>query len=84
RRTQLAAAAGDVLTVSVAALVWSLFARDSSVQGDVRVSRFTVNFPKDTFTAPTFNSALAFSPDGTHLALTPWPGPTVVRSLDGL
>jgi serine/threonine-protein kinase len=84
RRTQLAAAAGAVLAVSVAALVWSLFAQAPPVPGDVRVSRFAVNFPKDTITAPTLNSAIAFSPDGAHLALTPWPGPTVVRSLDGL
>jgi serine/threonine-protein kinase len=33
---------------------------------------------------PTFNSNLALSPDGTHLAFTPLPGPVSIRRLDGL
>ena len=31
---------------------------------------------------PTFNPGLALSPDGTHLAYTPLPGPVVIRRLD--
>jgi serine/threonine-protein kinase len=84
RRTTMAAAAAAILALSTAMLVWFVLARDGTVAGDARVSRFTVDFPKGTVTAPTLDKALAFSPDGTHLALTPWPGPPVVRRLDGL
>jgi serine/threonine-protein kinase len=84
RRTQLTAVAAGVLALTAAALVWALMSRESAARSDARVSRFTVDFPKDTFTAPTLNTAIAFSPDGTQLLLTPWPGPPVVRRLDAL
>jgi eukaryotic-like serine/threonine-protein kinase len=84
RRTKLAAAAAVVLALSTAGVAWLALAREGTVAGDARVSRFTLDFPKGTVTAPTLDKALAFSPDGTHLALTPWPGPPVVRRLDGL
>jgi serine/threonine-protein kinase len=84
RRTRAAAAAAVVLAVSTAALVWFAASRQRAVVGDARVSRFTFDFPKNTVTAPTLDRAVAFSPDGTQVALTPWPGPPVVRRLDGL
>jgi len=84
RRSQLAAAAATVLALSTAVLVWFALTRGGTAGGDARVSRFTVDFPKDTVTAPTLDTAVAFSPDGSQLALTPWPGSPVVRRLDGL
>jgi eukaryotic-like serine/threonine-protein kinase len=84
RRTRLAAAAAILLAISSAALIWYAASRQTGT-GDTRVSRFDVPFPKDTFTVPTLNSIVAFSPDGMRLALTPWPdGPVVLRRLDGL
>jgi serine/threonine-protein kinase len=84
RRTRLAAAVAVVLAVSTAALAWLAASRAAAVVSDARVSRFSVDFPKNTVTAPTLDRAVAFSPDGSHVALTPWPGPPVVRRLDGL
>ena len=84
RRTKLAAAAAIVLAISSASLIWYASSRQGG-PADVRVSRFNVDFPKDTFTLATLNSTIALSPDGTRLAITPWPdGPVVVRRLDGL
>jgi len=75
-------AAGLVLAAIVAGLVWSALARDRTTPGDARVSRFVVDLPKDSVIMPTFNANLALSPDGTHLAYTPLPGPVVIRRLD--
>ncbi len=85
RRARLAIAAGAVAVVSAAAFALSALSRDSAAAGDSRVARIDLPFPKDTFTVPTLNSIIALSPDGTKLALTPWPdGPVVIRHLDAL
>ena len=46
RRTQLAAAAGVVLALSAAVLVWFSLARERTVAGDARVSRLHSRFPE--------------------------------------
>ncbi len=83
RKSTLAAMAATVAALVFAGLVW--FARgENAPPGDRRVSRFTVDLPKDQVIVPTFNSNLALSPDGTHLAFTPLPGPVSIRRLDAL
>ena len=52
--------------------------------GDRRVSRFTIELPAGQVFVPGFESHLAISPDGTHVAYTPLPGPVWVRRLDSL
>jgi serine/threonine-protein kinase len=81
-RTRVAVAAAAVFAAAAASLAWLALLRDSSDAGDRRVSRFTVDLPKDTVIVPTFNPKLALSPDGTHLAYTPLPGPVMIRRLD--
>jgi Tol biopolymer transport system component len=44
----------------------------------------TVDLPPNRTIGPEFNSKVALSPDGTHLAFTPVPGPVYIRRLDGL
>jgi serine/threonine-protein kinase len=84
RRTKWAASLAVLLAVASSVLVWLALTRPGT-PGDSRVSRFTINFPKGTFTIPTMNSTIAISADGARIALTPWPdGPVVVRSLDAL
>ena len=84
RRTKWAAAAAALFAVASTALVGYALTRPTEVD-DTRVSRFTFDFPKDTFTIPTLNKIIALSRDGKQLALTPWPdGPVVVRRLDTL
>ena len=81
-RARMAAAATIVFAATSAGLLWYGLLRDSTPSGDRRVSRFTVDLPKDSVIVPTFNANLALSPDGTHLAYTPLPGPVVIRRLD--
>jgi serine/threonine-protein kinase len=84
RRTRMAAAVAGVLGLALIGFAWWTLTRPTAV-GDSRVSRFTIDFPKDTFTVPTLNPIIALSPDGKQLALTPWPdGPVVLRGLDAL
>jgi eukaryotic-like serine/threonine-protein kinase len=81
-RTRAAVAAAVVFAAAAASLAWLALLRDSSDAGDRRVSRFTVDLPTNTVMVPTFNPKLALSPDGTHLAYTPLPGPVMIRRLD--
>jgi Tol biopolymer transport system component len=84
RRTTLAASMVLILAAAAGALAWFAVARRATA-GDLRVSRFSFDFPKDTFAVPTLNPTLALSADGAQLALTPWPGaPVIVRRLDSL
>jgi serine/threonine-protein kinase len=83
RRTKVAVAAAALLTVTSGALAW--FALNiQPTAGDARVTRFTVDMPKNSVMIPTLNSNLALSPDGKLLAMTPLPGPVSIRRLDGL
>ncbi len=81
-KTRIAATAAVVFATAAAGLWWHSFLRDQGSSGDRRVSRFTVDLPKDSVIVPTFNGTLALSPDGTLLAYTPLPGPVMIRRLD--
>jgi serine/threonine-protein kinase len=84
RRTRLAIAAAVLFAVASGGLVWFVLTRDDAAPGDIRVSRFTIDLPKNSVIVPTFNANVAISPDGTHLAYTPLPGPVVIRRLDNV
>ena len=84
QRTRWTAAMAALFAIAAGGLMWFAFTRQATAE-DSRVSRFTVDFPKGTGTVPTLNSTIAISPDGTRVALTPWPGaPVIVRRLDAL
>ena len=72
------------LALSSAGVAWFALTRDDAAPADTRVSRFTVDLPKDSVIVPTFNPNVALSPDGTYLAYTPLPGPVVIRRLDNV
>ena len=78
------AIAMTVVAAAVAATIGFAAAGRNTTPGDRRVSRFNVDLPKDTGIGPGFNSLLAFSRDGTTLAITPFPGPLITRRIDGL
>jgi eukaryotic-like serine/threonine-protein kinase len=82
RRTKVAATAATLLAAISVGLIWFAFQRDNAPGGDRRVTRFTVDLPKDTVIGPAYNPLVALSPDGTQLAYTPFLGPVVVRRLD--
>jgi eukaryotic-like serine/threonine-protein kinase len=87
KRTRSALAAAALLAIASAGLIWYALTRPDAAAGDNRVSRFTVDLPKEPWMVgmvPTFNSNIALSPDGKLLALTPLPGPVYIRRLDGL
>jgi Tol biopolymer transport system component len=84
KRTLLAIAAAVLFALSSVAVAWYALTRDDAAPADTRVSRFTVDLPKDSVIIPTFNSNVALSPDGTYLAYTPLPGPVVIRRLDNV
>ena len=84
RRTKVAATMATFLAVTSVTLIWFAVQRANTAPGDRRVTRFTVDLPKDTVIGPTFNPLLALSPDGTRLAYTPFPGPLVIRQLDSV
>jgi serine/threonine protein kinase len=84
RRTHLAVAAAVLCALSAAGVAWYALTRDDAGPADTRVSRFTVDLPKDSVIVPTFNPNVALSPDGTYLAYTPLPGPVVIRRLDNV
>ena len=74
-----------VASMAAAALLWvSLSSRSTSAEGDLRVTRFVVDLPKDSAIGAGYNRLLALSPDGRQLALTPLPGPVYLRRLDRL
>ena len=73
-----------VAITAAAGLGWFVTAREAPAGGDHRISRFTIDLPKDSVIVPTFNANVALSADGTHLAYTPLPGPVVIRRLDSL
>ena len=81
KRTIAVAAVSGVLLAAAGGLGFWLSGRGPA---DLRVSRFTVNLPKDTAMVPTFNSNLALSPNGASLAFTPLAGPVQIRRLDSL
>jgi eukaryotic-like serine/threonine-protein kinase len=84
RRTTWAATLAVALAATSIAGVWMALTR-SGAPADARVTRLTVDFPEKSGTVPTLNPTIALSADGTHLALTPWPGMgLVVRRLDAL
>ena len=84
RNLTLPVAVGFVLSVlALAAGAW-LSLSAGGVAGDHRISRFIIDLPAGQVIPPGFNSHLAISPDGTHLAFTPLPGPVYIRRLDNL
>jgi serine/threonine-protein kinase len=83
-RTRRAVAVAIVFATVAAGLAWFALIRDAPDEGDRRVSRFSVDLPKDSVIVPTFNTGVALSPDGTQLAYTPLPGPVVIRRLDSI
>jgi eukaryotic-like serine/threonine-protein kinase len=83
RRAQLAVGAAGLFALSSAGLASLVLTRGVPTP-DARVSRFTVDLPRDSVMVPTFNANVALSPDGTHLAYTPLPGPVLIRRLDHL
>jgi hypothetical protein len=84
RRARLALAVATAAAVIAAGVLGLMLLRGSGVTGDSRITRFTVELPKDSLMIPTMNSSLALSPDGRFLALTPLFGPVYIRRLDGL
>ena len=84
RRTHLASAAAMLFALSAAGVAWYALTRGGDVPADGRVTRFTIDLPKDSVIVPTFNPNVALSPDGTLIAYTPLPGPVVIRRLDNV
>ena len=84
RRARLAIAGGAVAALSATALAVLALSRDTAPAPDSRVVRMTVDLPENQRIGREFNSKVALSPDGTHLAFTPLPGPVYIRRLDGL
>ena len=80
--TLVASAIGAAALTSVGAL-WLASSNEAPAE-DRRVSRFTVELPEEQVMTQTFNSNVAFSPDGSLLAFTPLPGPVSIRRLDSL
>jgi serine/threonine-protein kinase len=82
---KLTPAVVTLLVLSFLALgggTWLAFSANGT-PGDRRVSRFSIDLP-DFGIFPTFNAHLDISPDGTRLALTPFPSPVYIRRLDNL
>jgi serine/threonine protein kinase len=84
RRAQFAMAASTVAVLSATGLGALALSRDRAAAPDSRVVRMTIDLPPNQTIGPEFNSKVALSPDGTHLAFTPVPGPVYIRRLDGL
>jgi len=69
----------------VAGMVWEWINRPAPSDGSHRrITRFTLDLPKDTSIGAGYNRQLALSPDGSQLALTPFPGPVYIRRFDRL
>ncbi|HTL45624.1 MAG TPA: protein kinase [Vicinamibacterales bacterium] len=76
--------AAVVLSAAGAAATWSAARWARAPLQDGRVVRFVVNLPADSAIVAEFNPHIALSPDGSELAITPLPGPLLVRRLDAL
>ena len=74
-------AAVSILALAGALWLWWSAGRSP---GDQRISRFTIELPKNQVIGPSYNPNLAFSPDGTQVAFTPFPGPVYIRRLHDL
>jgi len=83
-KSPVVAVAASTVALVLAGLLWLALSGESTVSGDHRVSRFTVDLPPDQVFWPGFNPDLALSPDGTYLAFTPLPGPVSIRRLSSL
>jgi eukaryotic-like serine/threonine-protein kinase len=62
----------------------TMYPRAPVTHGDLRVVRFSVPLPQGRVFTAGFNTNIALSPDGTHLAMTPLGGPVSVRRLRDL
>jgi len=83
-RPAVAASSAAVVVLIGLAGAWSWMGpRDGAVVTE-RVARFVVDLPQGQTLGPGFNSTIALSPDGSHLAFTPLPGPLWIRRIDGL
>ncbi|MBI4484825.1 MAG: protein kinase [Acidobacteria bacterium] len=79
----VAVTAGGLALVLIAGTgLW--WGAGTDAASDQRVVRFEIRLPEGQVIAPTFNSSVALSPDGSHLAFTPLPGPVWIRRIDGL
>jgi eukaryotic-like serine/threonine-protein kinase len=87
-RARSVVGAGAVAVVALMALMalgaGRLWMNGPPTAGDPRVARFVVDLPEGQTLGPDFNSTIAISPDGSHLAYTPLPGPVWIRRVDGL
>jgi serine/threonine-protein kinase len=84
RRARVAIAGGALAAATAIALLVVFLTRDRTAPPDSRVVRMSIDLPNDQAIGPEFNSKVALSPDGTHLAFTPLPGPLYIRRLNGL
>ena len=83
RRSRLFGSVAGLLAVSCISLIWIVAGSgDASRPADTRVSRFAIDLPTNSVMLPTFNTNVAFSPDGASLAYTPLPGPVILRHLN--
>jgi Tol biopolymer transport system component/tRNA A-37 threonylcarbamoyl transferase component Bud32 len=86
-RRPVAVAAGALAVALLAGVgVWQGVgaAPDTGGALDQRVARFVIDLPEGQTFGPGFNSNIALSPDGTHLAFAPLPGPVSIRRIDAL
>jgi serine/threonine-protein kinase len=76
-----ASAAVAAVAVVGAGTTVAKYPRATAAAADARIVRFSVPLPQGRVFTAGFNSNLALSPDGTHLAITPLGGPLSVRRL---
>lgn len=84
RRRMAFAAGGLALALVAGTGLWWGIGAGTGAAGDQRVARFVVELPEGQVFSPSFNSNIALSPDGTHLAFAPLPGPVSIRRIDAL
>ncbi len=84
RRPVVAASSAAVVALIGLAGAWSFMGFREETMVTDRVARFVVDLPQGQTMGPGFNSTIALSPDGSHLAYTPLPGPVWIRRVDGL
>ena len=80
---RIALTAGAALLIA-AGITWQSLSANSTQPVDRRVTRFTIDLPKDTVIGAGYSRLLALAPDGSQLALTPFPGPVYIRRFDRL